>query len=89
MGFKDIMNELENTDYTDDYIIKVGEIPILFTAPHTMQQVKENGEITRKEVEEMFGIKTTKAYRVLNEMCAENLLEQKGEGKLRRYEIKH
>ena len=51
--------------------------------------VKENGEITRKEVEEMFGIKTTKAYRVLNEMCAENLLEQKGEGKLRRYEIKH
>ncbi len=52
------------------------------------EYVKENGEITRKKVEEMFGIKTTKAYKVLNEMCEETLLVQKGEGKLRRYELK-
>ena len=43
MDFKSIINILENEKYNDDYIIKKGTIPILFTAPHTMMQVKADG----------------------------------------------
>ncbi len=43
--FKDEINALENLVFNDDYIIKKGTIPILFTAPHTMKQIREDGTI--------------------------------------------
>ena len=38
MSFSEEINELESLEYSDDYIIKKGSIPILFTAVHTMKQ---------------------------------------------------
>ena len=49
MIFKEEINELENMKFYDDFIIMKGNIPILFTAPHTMKQVKEDGSIKLSE----------------------------------------
>ena len=49
MTFKDEINELEYLEFNKDYIIKKGNIPILFTAPHTMKQIKEDGSIKLNE----------------------------------------
>jgi len=49
MIFKDEINELENLEFNDNYIIKKGTIPILFTAPHTMKQIREDGSIKLSE----------------------------------------
>ncbi len=46
---------------------------------------KEQGSITRKEVEEMLEIKTTKAFRILKEMCEEDLLVQGNSGRMSCY----
>ena len=43
MSFKEEINELELLRFESDYIIKKGNIPILFTAPHTMKQIREDG----------------------------------------------
>ena len=43
------INYLENYEFDSDYIIKKGNIPILFTAPHTMNQLKEDGTIKISE----------------------------------------
>jgi ATP-dependent DNA helicase RecG len=45
----------------------------------------ENGQITRKEVEELLEAGTTKAFRLLRELCEEGKLEAKGSGKLSKY----
>ena len=50
MTFKEEINELESLEFNKDYIIKKGNIPILFTAPHTMQQIKEDGSIKPSEL---------------------------------------
>ena len=47
--FKDEINELENFEFNDDYIIKRGTIPILFIAPHTMKQIREDGTVKLNE----------------------------------------
>ena len=49
MIFKDEINELESIIFNDDYIIRKGTIPILFTAPHTMKQIREDGSIKLSE----------------------------------------
>lgn len=46
---------------------------------------KENGLVTRKEVEELLDIGTTKAFRLLKELCDEGRMEQSGTGKLSKY----
>ena len=43
MNFNDEINRLESLEFSEDYIIKKGSIPILFTAPHTMEQVSGDG----------------------------------------------
>lgn len=53
-----------------------------------VQYVKENGSVTRKEVEDLIGAGTTKAFRLLKELCEAGKLEQKGNGKLSTYVIK-
>ena len=45
MPFEKEINDLELEEFDSDYIIKKGNIPILFTAPHTMNQVKNDGSI--------------------------------------------
>lgn len=45
----------------------------------------DNGSVTRKDVEELLDIKTTKAFRILKELCEEGMLYQEGNGKLSRY----
>jgi hypothetical protein len=49
MNFKEEINELENLELTNDYKISMGNIPILFTAPHTMEQVRNDGSIKKAE----------------------------------------
>lgn len=50
---------------------------------------KKNGQITRKEVEDLLGIGTTKAHRLLKELCDEDKMIQSGSGKLSKYFFKH
>ncbi len=45
MNFKEEINELEELNLNGNYLIKKGTIPILLTAPHTMNQVREDGSI--------------------------------------------
>lgn len=49
MLFDDEINELERIEFNEDYIIKKGILPILFTAPHTMQQIREDGSVKLSE----------------------------------------
>lgn len=45
----------------------------------------ENGQVTRKEAEELIGAGATKAFRLLRELCEEGRLKAQGSGKLSRY----
>lgn len=53
-----------------------------------IQYAKEKGSVSRKEVENLIGAGTTKAFRLLKELCEAKQLEQTGTGKLRTYVIK-
>ena len=53
-----------------------------------LQYARENGSVTRKEVEDLIGAGTTKAFRLLKELCEDGKLEQKGSGKLSTYVAK-
>lgn len=50
MLFNDEINELESLKFEEDYIIRKGTLPILFTAPHTMEQIKEDGSLKPSEL---------------------------------------
>ena len=73
------MQEIENTNND----ISLDEQKNLI-----VQYARENGSITRKEVEDLIGAGTTKAFRLLKELCKVDKLEQKGSGKLSTYVIK-
>lgn len=63
MNFNDEINKFELLKINDDFIILNGEVPILFSAPHTMKQARRNG--TSKACEPY-----TKAISLfLNEHC--------------------
>ena len=47
--FEQQINELENLKLDDDYLILKGNIPILFSAPHTMHQLRDDGTTKLKE----------------------------------------
>ena len=49
MSFVDEINYLEHLESKDNYIICNGKIPILFSAPHTITHIKENGSIKLSE----------------------------------------
>lgn len=53
--------------------------------PMVYQFAVEQGSISRKETEEITGFKSTKAFRLLKEMCDEGMLEQQSNGKLTSY----
>ncbi len=49
MEFEKEINELEMLNFDKDYIILKGNLPIIFTAPHTMKQVRDDGSIKLNE----------------------------------------
>ena len=49
MNFKEEINELEQLDLVNVYKISMGNVPILFTAPHTMEQVRNDGTVKSRE----------------------------------------
>lgn len=49
MNFKEEINNLENILFDEDFIINKGDTPILFSAPHTMLQVHEDGTVKYNE----------------------------------------
>ena len=49
MQFKDEMLNYESSNYNTPYIIKIGLLPVILTAPHTIKQLKENGTIKLPE----------------------------------------
>ena len=49
MDFPTEINSLEKYESDSDFITKKGTIPILFTAPHTMEQIKEDGTVKLSE----------------------------------------
>ena len=49
MSFEKEINELEAMNFDKDFIIKKGKIPILFSTPHTMEQIREDGSIKYSE----------------------------------------
>lgn len=53
-----------------------------------VQYAKENGSITRKQAETLLDAGTTKAYRLLKELCDAGKLIQKGSGKQSCYVIR-
>ena len=49
MNFEEEINELELLEYDSDYIIIKGNLPILFTASHTIRQIIEDGSVKLNE----------------------------------------
>lgn len=49
MVFINEIEELENVDNNEDYVVYKGKLPVVLTAPHTMQQIKEDGSIKLSE----------------------------------------
>lgn len=49
MSFIDEINALEKIEFNEDYIIRKGSLPIIFTAPHTMMQKKDDKEFKLSE----------------------------------------
>lgn len=47
----------------------------------------ENGQVTRKEVEDLLEVGSTKAFRLLKELCDAGKLKAEGNGKLSRYVV--
>ena len=43
LEFERLILELENREDCKSYIMKIGELPVILTAPHTMSQKKEDG----------------------------------------------
>lgn len=73
----------EYSDVTAEYISVVES--------QKMQILKYAGAhdlITRKEVEDLLGIGTTKACRLIRELCDSGELMQEGNGRKSRYRIK-
>lgn len=48
MKFKEEIEKYEN-EIDDLFIYKIGDIPVLLTAPHTMKQIKEDGAVKLAE----------------------------------------
>ena len=49
MNFKDKIEKLEIELEQEEYIFKTGDVPVMLTAVHTMEQTKENGETKLSE----------------------------------------
>lgn len=68
MNFGEKIKKYESVNGLFDYLLVKGEIPVIITAPHTMEQVKKDGTIKYSEP-------YTKAIALyLNEVCSSSYL---------------
>ncbi len=68
MSFKEDICKLEEFNGVFDYLLVRGEIPVLITAPHTMEQIKKDGSLKYAEP-------FTKAIAMyLNKVCGSSYL---------------
>lgn len=49
MNFEETIKKLEYEEIDEEYILNIGNIPVLLTAVHTMKQTKEDGSIKLSE----------------------------------------
>ena len=52
-----------------------------------LSYAKEKGEVTRKETEKLLDVGSTKAFKILKELCEEGYLKADGSGRLSKYVI--
>lgn len=89
-----LYNENENHDaYYGDYIsengIKYGSnlIPRESLSASIMEMVRQNGIITRKDIQDKFKVGSTKAFLCLKALCDEGKLRQSGSGRQTYYRL--
>lgn len=76
------------TSYTQDTKTKLSkQNKLRHEKELIVEYATDNGHITRKDVEEMLGIGTTKAFRLLKELCADGRLKADGVGKSMKYVV--
>lgn len=74
--YSEASSDQNNTDPNKGtFTMSNSELKILI-----LEYVDKNGEITRKEVENMLGVKTTKAYTLLRQLCKDHELKSVGQG---------
>ena len=49
MEFKEEILNYESSNYSMPYIIKIGLLPVIITAPHTVKQIKKDGTVKLSE----------------------------------------
>lgn len=77
-------NEEKNSEiYLEDDIRN--DISLSKQKERILRYVQENGSITRKGVEDLIGAGTTKAFRLLRELCESDKLKREGSGKTTSY----
>ncbi|MGN0485087.1 MAG: RNA-binding domain-containing protein [Lachnospiraceae bacterium] len=82
-------NEEATTDFELPTVPSKNSSSIARQKNMILEYTTENGQVTRKEVEELLDIGTTKAFRLLKELCEEGQLEAQGNGKSRFYTAIH
>lgn len=61
------------------------ESPLDYQKRLLVEYAMENGKIIRKEAEELLGVGTTKAFRLLKELCEAGRLKADGIGRSIKY----
>lgn len=49
MEFKKLIEKLEYDNFDETYIFRLGNVPVMLTAVHTMEQIKPNGDLKYSE----------------------------------------
>lgn len=62
-------------------------VPSLTDKERIMQYAREQGRVKRKDVEQLLGLKQTRAFNLLQELCKENKLRSVGKGRSNYYEV--
>ena len=80
-----VMRIADSAQLKDTYMLSTPSIDA--QKDKIIRRVREQGGITRREVETLIGAGTTKAYHLLKELCDEGRLREEERGRLRRYVI--
>lgn len=75
-------------DYVAEAMTPYGEEPLDAQKQKLLDYVAANGRITRREAERVLGSGSTKAFRLLRELCESGQLKTQGSGKLSCYVLK-
>ena len=82
-------NEHEVVQKVAQWQVDLQEVQMLLEKQKEMivAYALENGQVTRKEVEDLLKVGSTKAFRLLKELCDAGKLKAEGNGKLSRYVV--